>query len=385
MLATLLAGSTAVAEEANLDDIAGILDLVSSCRASTIKLEADLPEGIVWEGPMEEILFGRLSLATSARDVLIDQSTGAPILYVDEDGTGEFAEYAWERALSTGDRLASVRFEVNRSEGVSAEYHAFLLWSPYAPTALKICRDEYRAGSIVLDDEVFRIAIIDDDSDGWYDDLESGTLLVDVDQDGRWLAASDSHEVFRLDEAFDIEGTDYRVTAVAPDGSRIAVDLTDEDVAPKLPLLVGYSAPVFETVALDGSSVALDALAGRFVLLDFWAGWCGPCVNELPTIRAIDRDFAAAGVVVVGINMDRSPGACADAVSSNDLTYAQVFDGPDGPVSTLYRIDGIPMTYVLDREGVIRARGLRGASLYDAIVGLLAEDGGEEETEGDAG
>jgi thiol-disulfide isomerase/thioredoxin len=372
-----LGGAAYDADLRYVDDIEG---LTTSCRIRAIKLVDGIPESVVWDDPSDDLAYGELTFADSTRSVIVDRAAAVPILYVDGDGSGAFEETPWLRMLRSGDLLAGARFRVSYENGTASDYRVYLLWSPYTPTVLAYCRAAYREGEIELEDAAYRIAILDEDSDARYDDLEDGTLFIDADGDGDLLTTSDSHERYGLDEPFDLGGTDYRVAAVAEDGAWIRIEKSDVDVAPKPPLLVGFEAPLFEAVAADGGRVALHDLRGRVVLLDFWAGWCGPCVDELPTIVGIDADFAE-DVVVVGINLDRSPTSFEAAVSEHGLTYTQVFDGPDGPIAALYRIEGIPMTYLIDRDGVIRARGLRGESLRGAIETLLGEsepEGGDE-------
>jgi len=76
--------------------------------------------------------------------------------------------------------------------------------------------------------------------------------------------------------------------------------------------------------------------------------------------------------VVVGIDLDRNEGAFTGAVSYFGLTYPQVFDGADNNVSGLYRVTGIPMSYLIDRDGIIRGKSLRGDDLEAAIDKLIS-------------
>ena len=92
-------------------------------------------------------------------------------------------------------------------------------------------------------------------------------------------------------------------------------------------------------------------------------------------MEQVAKDYADRGVVVIGIDLDRNEGAFTGAISYFGLTYRQVFDGADGEVSSLYRVSGIPMSYLIDREGIIRGKSLRGDDLKKGIDQLLG--GGE--------
>jgi thiol-disulfide isomerase/thioredoxin len=381
VLVLLVAAVTAASGyEADLAYAEGILELTGSCFVRGIKLGADPIEGIGWPEPEGEALYGVVRLGEDRHGVMIDASGGQVRLYVDADRSGTATLFEWERMRADGSWLASVPFEIGFDDGTSAPYRLFVIWSLFTPTVLTYCRDSYREGTIDLEDRTIDLIVIDEDSDGRYDALDGGVLLIDADGDGVLLATDDSHERFELDAPFNLDGIVYRVASVTPDGGRIRLEESDEEVAPKLPLLVSFPAPNFEAEDADGEPVSIEGLRGSIVVLDFWAGWCSPCVAELPTLARIAAEFDDDGVVVLGINLDRSTVEFEEAVAEHAILYSQVYDGPDGPINTLYRVSGIPMTYVIDRDGIIRGRGLRAEGLRDAVEALLLE-----ETEGDEG
>jgi len=378
----LFAVATAVqCYEAELGYAEGILQLTGSCFVRGIKLGADPIDGIEWPEPKGDAFYGVLRLGDGRHGVMIDASASQVLLCVDADRSGTATPFEWERMRADGSLLTSVPLEIGFEGGTSAPYQLFVIWSLFTPTVLTYCRDSYREGTIELEDRAMGLVIIDEDSDGRYDALDGGVLLIDADGDGELLATSDSHERFELDAPLNLDGIVYRVASVTPDGSRIRLEQSDEDVAPKPPLLVSFPAPDFESEDADGEPVSLERLRGSIVVLDFWAGWCGPCVAELPTLARIAAEFDENGVVVLGINLDRSAVEFDEAVAEHAILYRQVYDGPDGPINTLYRVSGIPMTYLIDRAGIIRGRSLRSDGLRDAVEALIAEgsegDGGE--------
>ncbi len=375
-----LIATTAAGYEADLSYAEGIVALTGACFIRGIKLEADPPEGVGWPEAKGDALYGEIQLADDRHAVMIDWSDGRIGLYVDTDRSGLLAPFEWERMLTDGSLLTSVPMEIGFDDGSTAPYRLFVMWNAFTSTVLTYCRDTYREGTIDLGVRTYDLAIIDEDTDGRYDRLDGGVLLIDVDGDGELLASSDSHERFRLDAPFNLGGIVYRVVSVTPDGSRIRVEESDEDVPPKPALLVGFPAPDFEAVDSAGEPVSIEGLRGSIVVLDFWAGWCAPCIAELPTFESIVEDFADAGAVVLGINLDRSLAEFEEAVDENGIGYRQVYDGPDGPVNTLYRIGGIPMSYVIDRDGIIRGRGLRGEQLSEAVAALVAAEVGEDDS-----
>jgi len=381
----VLAAASAVAAvgyEADLSYAEGIIEITGACFVRGIRLGTEPPGGIDWPEAEGDPLYGEIRLALDRHPVMIDRTEERVRLYVDADRSGDLSAFGWERMLADGGLLASIRLEIAHEEGATAPYRLFVMWSLFTPTVLMYCRDTYREGAVELDGRTYDLVLIDEDTDGRYDRLDGGVLLIDADGDGELLAASDSHERFGLDAPFNLDGVVYRVVSVAPDGSRIRVEESDEDVPPKPPLLVGFPAPDFDTADAAGEPVSIEVLRGSVVVLDFWAGWCGPCIDEIPTLNGIDEAFADAGVVVLGINIDRSLVGFLEAVAEHEVGYRQVYDGPEGPVNTLYRIEGIPMTYVIDRDGIIRGRGLRGEQLRDAVAALVGrEEGGSGDPE----
>jgi len=100
-------------------------------------------------------------------------------------------------------------------------------------------------------------------------------------------------------------------------------------------------------------------------------------VDELPTLELVAAMLAKRGGTLIGIDLDRSTDAFRAAVAEQKITYRQIYDGPDGAISSLYRIGGIPMIYLIDKDGIIRGRDLRGDDLIEAVDRLL--DAWEEE------
>jgi len=334
-------------------------------------MESAPMEGIAWPEAHDEAIYGLVPLGDGMHPVMIDRYYDQYNLYVDAELTGEIQWYSWDRFLYDGSLLASIPFRIQYSDEQTALYQLFLIWSRFTPTMMTYCRDSYRAGEIQLADDVYQLVVFDEDSDGRYDSLDGGTFLIDADRNGELLLTSDSHEVFSLAEPFNLGGIVYEVVAMAQDGSWIEMAESDADVEPKPPLLAGFPAPVFASIDSAGNDFSLEALQGDIVVLDFWAGWCGPCIYELPALESIVEEFAAEGVRVIGINLDRSDSDFRSAVETYEISYLQIYDSNVGPIGDLYRIDGIPMTYIIDRDGIIHARGLRGEELITSIRELI--------------
>lgn len=145
----------------------------------------------------------------------------------------------------------------------------------------------------------------------------------------------------------------------------------------KTGLEVGNRAPDFVGTDLNGEEIQLQSEAERskYVLLDFWASWCGPCRAEFPHLRRLHEDFGERGLTIIGVCSDTDRETASRAAASAKLDYSHIYHAGDGQsVTDLYRVTGIPQTYLLDSNGKIVAKGLRGTSLERRIEELFASD-----------
>lgn len=130
--------------------------------------------------------------------------------------------------------------------------------------------------------------------------------------------------------------------------------LTTGGAAPPSPQ-IGFSAPDFTLDVLDGEKLTLSNLRGKVVLVNLWASWCPPCRAEMPALDAVYRKYRDAGFVVVAVNttyQDAEPDARA-FVQHLGLTFPIVLDR-DGATSQRYRLQALPTSYFVGRDGLIR-------------------------------
>ena len=121
------------------------------------------------------------------------------------------------------------------------------------------------------------------------------------------------------------------------------------------PVRIGAPAPPYSATTLAGDSVSLEARRGRVVLLNIWATWCAPCRDEIPVLQALHEEYSTAGLEIVGVSDDArgEEGRIGAFASRIGMTYP-IWHDPDERVSSLYRAIGVPSTYLIDREGVLR-------------------------------
>ena len=134
------------------------------------------------------------------------------------------------------------------------------------------------------------------------------------------------------------------------------------------PLQVGERAPQFNVKTLDGKLLSLDDFKGKFVVLDFWATWCTPCVAELPYLKAVheayrnDHKFA-----IVSLSLDETADVLDRFVKDHRLPWPQAIVGPESPVVTAYGATAIPATFLIGPDGRIIARDLRSEQIKEAV------------------
>jgi peroxiredoxin/cell fate (sporulation/competence/biofilm development) regulator YlbF (YheA/YmcA/DUF963 family) len=142
-------------------------------------------------------------------------------------------------------------------------------------------------------------------------------------------------------------------------------------------LKVGSAFPLFAVNDSTGKALALQDYRGKVVLVDFWAMWCGPCIAELPTVVKAYKDYHARGFEIVGISLDRAGDGpkLAKFTQDQEMPWRQFFDGKywQNELAAKYGVNSIPATYLLDREGNIIGKNLRGPALAAALDKALAK------------
>lgn len=120
-------------------------------------------------------------------------------------------------------------------------------------------------------------------------------------------------------------------------------------------LAANDEAPDFSITRPDGTSVTLESLAGKVVLIDFWATWCGPCARDLDYVQSIAEEFDKDNFVLLGISTDEDEAKWKNHVAENRMIGIQVRDTKHG-VNDLFNVSGIPTYIILDGSGIIRFR-----------------------------
>ena len=139
--------------------------------------------------------------------------------------------------------------------------------------------------------------------------------------------------------------------------------------------LIGKTVPDFSAIDLDGNPISLEQYRGKVVLLDFWAVWCGPCIAEMPTVKAVYNSYKDEGFDIIGISLDTDEDRLRDYLKENHIPWRQVFSGEGwkSPVAQQYGIRAIPAPWLIDKDGTLITHRARGEALERLVAEALKD------------
>ena len=136
---------------------------------------------------------------------------------------------------------------------------------------------------------------------------------------------------------------------------------------------IGSKVPDFSAPNPEGKIVSLKQSLGKITIIDFWASWCGPCRQENPNVVAVYKEFKDKGLRIIGVSLDKDGNKWKEAIAKDNLAWTHVSNLQfwQDPIATLYNIKSIPATFIVDANGIIVAKNLRGGDLRNKISMLL--------------
>ncbi len=138
--------------------------------------------------------------------------------------------------------------------------------------------------------------------------------------------------------------------------------------------MVGKPAPRLVVKDIEGNTFRLEDLRGRYVLVDFWATWCAPCVAEMPRIQAAFARYREGGFEVVGVSLDETKAAIMDFTRTRKLPWRQIHNAScGGDLVEAFGVGSIPATFLLDPQGNVIRLDLRGPAL-DQVLSQVIKD-----------
>jgi thiol-disulfide isomerase/thioredoxin len=343
-------------------------------------------------------LYGILPVQSSGSrrfHVVVDEPDGADaVLYVDANGDGDmtndppaqwtphtnaqgFRSYTGGAtlALAAGSATVEAHLGMYRFDKKDPGYGTL-------KSTLLYYRDYAAKGEMRLGAKTYRVVLSDEKASGNFRDKEA-RLLIDLNGDGRFTIPRES---FDPSAAFNIGGTTYEVTDITPLGDSLRLMKSSKAVTETLPPpdhAVGNTITAFQAKDMDGRQVRFPAdYAGKVVMLDFWATWCGPCMEEVPGLASTYAKYYAKGFEVLGVTLDAPNQAdkIRSTMKEKGMRWRQVYDGKQwsAEIALLYVVNAIPAAYLVDGDtGEILAAGdsLRGAALPPTVEKALRKKG----------
>ena len=145
-------------------------------------------------------------------------------------------------------------------------------------------------------------------------------------------------------------------------------EATAKAKAQKERLAIGKEAPIFEFPTVDGKMVNLKEFRGKYLVVDFWASWCGPCRSEIPHMKDLYETYKGKDIEFLSVSIDKSMNAWKKAMRQEDMAWPQLqAPGSGKDIMKEYQFSGIPYIILLDKEGKIVAKRLRSESLKEKL------------------
>ena len=177
------------------------------------------------------------------------------------------------------------------------------------------------------------------------------------------------NKVLSVSEAKEI----YNLMTDRIKNSDIGIKLKESYENPISSPQIGDFAPDFTAPNPDGKNQNLNDMLGKVTLLEFWASWCGPCRRENPNLVKIYNKYKDQGFEIIGVSLDKNRPQWIQAISDDYLTWNQVSNLKfwQDPIATLYKVRAIPASFILNEDGLIVSKNLRGYQLEEKISELI--------------
>lgn len=198
------------------------------------------------------------------------------------------------------------------------------------------------------------------------------SIKKQIDKMGSSLAALQALSLLNMDNDFVfIDKVFQKLKSAHPTSPYL--DAYGSSLDEMRPTAIGQKAPEINLPDPTGKAVKLSSLRGNYVLIDFWAAWCKPCRMENPNVVRMYEKYNAKGFEIYGVSLDRKKEDWIRAISDDGLTWTQVSDLQyfNSEAAATYKIQAIPATILLDKEGNIIAKNLRGKQLEDKLEELF--------------
>jgi thiol-disulfide isomerase/thioredoxin len=301
----------------------------------------------------------------SNRSVIIDGDEQLGYrLFVDLDGDGDLQEQGPRHFIANNGPptvvLEPTVAERGRDPGTaSALVIVFEIRAPGAqqggaPFSVWKSDQTVRRGTAKLEDREYAFALLGDS--GVYG-RDYQAVVFDIDGDDKLDLTEDplSPERYTLRERYVHLGGHGYEFAVASDGSTLVLTPLAENRPPRPDVRPSFSAPPLRLPDFTGQMRELAEFRGKWVVLDFWAPWCQPCVRAAPELTRAERELGPRGLEIVGVHDGEPDEAARNFIRDNAMSWTQLIDA-DQAAQSLYRVDALPEYVLIDPVGTIVTR-----------------------------
>jgi thiol-disulfide isomerase/thioredoxin len=320
--------------------------------------------------------YGKIAVGTRSFALILDEPAGKPAsLYVDSNGDGDLTNDSATWVLGQNKMYnGSATVDIGKGTPVGIKLYRF---DPADPS-----RAALKDTVLYYFDFGYEVAMtLDGTTSKSFIVGEPGpqtTLRVDRNGDGKF---SYKRETVTVGKPFNFTGTTY---VLKSDGGKLALEKSVATV-PQTPLPPdlgnGKKALTFTATDLDGKKVNFPGdYKGKIVMLDFWATWCGPCIAELPNVKAAYEKHHASGFEILGISFDQKDMAekVRSFTAQNGMPWRHVYEGKywDTELGGLYDVGAIPFVLLVDGdtgEIIAQVSQLRGPGIVNTIEAALAK------------
>jgi thiol-disulfide isomerase/thioredoxin len=332
---------------------------------------------------LETPKYGAIKIDGKSWGFIVDEPEGKPArLFVDSNADGDFTNdptVTWTPRANGGLTMYQGTARVDFGDGKLASLGLYR----FDPTDPR--REQLKNTLMYYKDYGYEVTLTLDGKD--FSSFVAGgfepNMALWIDRDGN-KQRSFKREMIQVGKPFNFTGTTYVLTANQNEPSlKRAPD--ELPVAPLPPdLAIGKKALEFEMEATDGTKIEFPkTYAGKIVMLDFWATWCGPCIAELPNVKKAYADWHDQGFEILGISFDRENMSekLAAFIKENEMPWPQLYEGKywDTNLGELYDVGSIPFVLLVDGDsGEIlgTAKELRGPGLTGFIERALQKKKG---------
>ena len=153
------------------------------------------------------------------------------------------------------------------------------------------------------------------------------------------------------------------------------VPQTNSTTLERIGLSIGETAPDFTMNNQFGKPVSLKDFRGKVVMIDFWATWCGPCIASLPQVIELKKKYFGEKFEILGISLDKDLEQWKSFINDKQMDWIHIADGQywNNAIAVQYQIESIPNVWIIDKEGKIIAKELRGSSVESELATIMGK------------